>query len=166
MRGALGMQLDPHSCWMIGRSLETLHLRMQRATQSAAQVAHWLAQHERVERVFHPDLIDDARYRRVYRQSCSAGGSTFSFTVKGGEAEAFRLLDSLSLFTLAVSLGGSESLACHPASTTHSGVDAATRLRVGVSEGLIRLSIGLEDPDDLIADLSQALDHMVAAVPA
>jgi methionine-gamma-lyase len=95
----------------------------------------------------------------VYRETCTAGGSTFSFTVKGGQVEAFKLLNGLSLFTLAVSLGGSESLVCHPASTTHSGVDKTIRERAGVTDGLIRVSVGLEDPEDLIADLQAALSN-------
>ncbi|MBM3393820.1 MAG: cystathionine gamma-synthase family protein [Betaproteobacteria bacterium] len=157
IRGALGMQLDPHSCWMIGRSMETLHLRMRRAADSARQVADWLARHVQVERVFHPEHIATPAYQQAYRKYCAGAGSTFAFVVKGGQPAAFRLLNELALFTLAVSLGGSESLVCHPASTTHSGVDLATRARVGVSDGLIRLSIGMEDPTDLIADLENAL---------
>ncbi len=158
IRSAFGMQLDPHSSWMLGRSLETLHLRMHRATESAVKVARWLAAHPKVERVYHPAFIEDADYQRVYRKTCTGGGSTFSFSVKGGQAEAFKMLNSLGLFTLAVSLGGSESLISHPASTTHSGVDKATREKFGVSDGLIRISVGLEDPGDLIADLEGALE--------
>ncbi|MFN0318146.1 MAG: cystathionine gamma-synthase family protein [Burkholderiales bacterium] len=159
IRSAFGMQLDPHSSWMLGRSLETLHLRMQRATQSAAKVARWLAAHPKIERVYHPELLADTDYQQAYRKTCTGGGSTFSFTVKGGQAEAFKVLNSLGLFTLAVSLGGSESLICHPASTTHSGVEKATRDKLGVTDGLIRVSVGLEDPDDLIADLDGALEQ-------
>ena len=87
----------------------------------------------------------------------TGAGSTFSFDVKGGEAEAFRVLDSLQIVKLAVSLGGTESLACHPASTTHSGVPKPTRDRLGVTDATIRISIGIEHPDDLLADLEQAL---------
>jgi methionine-gamma-lyase len=159
IRGAFGMQLDPHSSWMIGRSLETVHLRMRRANDSAIRVAQWLRSHPKIEHVNHPALIERADYRRVYRETCTAGGSTFSFTVEGGQVEAFKLLNRLSLFTLAVSLGGSESLVCHPASTTHSGVDKTIRERAGVTDGLIRVSVGLEDPEDLIADLQAALSN-------
>lgn len=166
IRGALGMQLDPHSSWMIGRSLETLHLRMQRASDSALKVAQWLAAHPQVEKVYHPALIKDSAYQRVFRRTCSSGGSTFSFVVKGGQAAAFKLLNRLSLFTLAVSLGGSESLVCHPASTTHSGVDKAARDKAGVTDGLIRVSVGLEDPADLIADMDLAFSQMSVALAA
>jgi methionine-gamma-lyase len=93
----------------------------------------------------------------VYDAQSDAPGSTFSFDVKGGEAEAFRVLNALQVFKLAVSLGGTESLISHPASTTHSGVPKATRDRLGVSDATIRVSIGIEHPDDLVADLAQAL---------
>ncbi len=108
-------------------------------------------------RVLHPELIADEAYRRVYRQQCSGAGSTFSLVLDGGREAAFRFINALALFKSAVSLGGTESLICHPASTTHSGVPAEVRAQVGVGEGLVRLSIGLEHEDDLIADLEQAL---------
>lgn len=91
---------------------------------------------------------------------CTGAGSTFSFDIVGGEAEAFRFLNAMKIFKLAVSLGGTESLACHPGSTTHSGVPMELRHNIGIQETTIRLSIGIENPYDLIADLSQALDHV------
>ncbi|HJQ60884.1 MAG TPA: cystathionine gamma-synthase family protein [Vineibacter sp.] len=158
LRGAIGTQLDPHSCWMLGRSLETLSLRMTRATQSAAAVASVLGSHPRVRAVHAlSDLPPASVTRRVYETQCTGAGSTFSFDIAGGEAEAFRFLNALRIFKLAVSLGGTESLASHPASTTHSGVAVEVRDRSGVLASTIRLSIGIEDPDDLIADLVQAL---------
>ena len=93
----------------------------------------------------------------MFERQCGSAGSTFAFCVSGGEAEAFRFLDALQVIKLAVSLGGTESLISHPASTTHSGVPKATRDRLGVTDSLVRISIGIEDPDDLIADLDQAL---------
>jgi methionine-gamma-lyase len=93
----------------------------------------------------------------VYDRQCTGPGSTFSIEIRGGQQEAFRVLNALRIFKLAVSLGGTESLASHPASTTHSGVPAEVRQRIGVTDGLIRLSIGIEHADDLIADLAQAL---------
>ncbi len=156
-RSAFGSQLDPHSSWMIGRSLETVTLRMERAAQSAARIAAWLVAHDAVSTVYHPDTLVGDDYRAVYERQCEGGGSTFSFAIRGGRDEAFRLLNALQLFKLAVSLGGTESLACHPASTTHSGVPAEVRERVGVNDALIRISIGLEDPGDLVADLGDAL---------
>jgi methionine-gamma-lyase len=156
-RSAFGTQLDPHSCWMIGRSLETVNLRMHRASESAVQVADWLAAHPQVGKVFHPAHIRDDVYQSVFQRQCTGGGSTFSFTIEGGRDVVFPVLNRLGLFKLAVSLGGSESLVCHPASTTHSGVDRRVRDKLEISDSLVRISIGLEHPDDLIADLSQAL---------
>jgi methionine-gamma-lyase len=158
LRGAIGTQLDPHSCWMIGRSLETLALRMERGNNNARVVAEFLRDHPRVAKVHYlPFLPADAPQRRVYEAQCSGAGSTFSFDIKGSLAEAFGCLNRLQIFKLAVSLGGTESLACHPGSTTHSGVAAELRARIGVSDATVRLSIGIEHPDDLLADLSQAL---------
>ena len=158
LRGAIGTQLDPHSCWMIGRSLETLALRMERGNSNARIVAEFLRDHPRVARVHYlPFLSADAPQRRVYEAQCTGAGSTFSFDIKGGLAQAFACLNRLQIFKLAVSLGGTESLACHPGTTTHSGVAAELRARIGVSDATVRLSIGIEHPDDLLADLSQAL---------
>ncbi|UVF21157.1 cystathionine gamma-synthase family protein [Microvirga terrae] len=158
LRSAIGTQLDPHSCWMIGRSLETLALRMSAANRNAEIVAQFLHEHPSVVRVHHlAYLPEGSRAREVYEAQSDAPGSTFSFDVKGGEAEAFRVLNALQVFKLAVSLGGTESLISHPASTTHSGVPKATRDRLGVSDATIRVSIGIEHPDDLVADLAQAL---------
>ncbi|MBQ0822394.1 cystathionine gamma-synthase family protein [Microvirga sp. HBU67558] len=158
LRSAIGTQLDPHSCWMIGRSLETLALRMSAANRNAEIVAQFLHEHPSVVRVHHlAYLPEGSRARQVYEAQSDAPGSTFSFDVKGGEAEAFRVLNALQVFKLAVSLGGTESLISHPASTTHSGVPKATRDRLGVSDATIRVSIGIEHPNDLVADLAQAL---------
>jgi methionine-gamma-lyase len=158
LRSAIGTQLDPHSCWMIGRSLETLALRMSAANRNAEIVAKFLHEHPGVVKVHHlAYLPEGSRAKQVYEAQSEAPGSTFSFDVKGGEAEAFRVLNALQVFKLAVSLGGTESLISHPASTTHSGVPKETRDRLGVTDATIRVSIGIEHPDDLVADLSQAL---------
>ncbi|ANY80278.1 methionine gamma-lyase [Microvirga ossetica] len=158
LRSAIGTQLDPHSCWMLGRSLETLALRMNAANRNGEIVAAFLHEHPSVAKVHHlAYLPEGSRAKEVYESQSSAPGSTFSFDVKGGEAEAFRVLNALQVFKLAVSLGGTESLISHPASTTHSGVPKATRDRLGVSDATIRVSIGIEHPDDLVADLAQAL---------
>ncbi len=158
LRGAIGTQLDPHSSWMLSRSLETLSLRMERGNTNARVAAEFLRDHPRVAKVHYlPFLSVDSPQRRVYEAQCTGAGSTFSFDIKGGLAEAFACLNKLQIFKLAVSLGGTESLASHPGSTTHSGVAAALRARIGVSDATIRLSIGIEHADDLIADLSQAL---------
>jgi methionine-gamma-lyase len=161
LRGAIGTQLDPHSCWMLGRSLETLSLRMRAATRNAHQVASYLAAHPRVAHVHSLDALPpESRAAATFAAQCTGAGSTFSFDLAGGEPDAFRFLNALRLFKLAVSLGGTESLACHPGSTTHSGVPRDVRERSGMREGTIRLSVGIEDADDLIADLAQALDSV------
>lgn len=157
LRSAMGLNLDPHTSWMISRSLETLTIRAAHAADSGHKVAAWLKDNPYTPvTLFHPDFIENPQYKAVYARQCTGPGSTFSFTLDADKAQVFQLLNALSVFKLAVSLGGSESLICHPASTTHSGVPAEIRENVGVTDGLIRVSIGLEHPDDLIADLDKA----------
>ena len=128
LRGAIGTQLDPHSCWMLGRSLETLSIRMEKANANALAVAEFLRGHPRVEKLHYlPFLEPGSPTGKVFALQCSGGGSTFSFDIKGGQPASFRFLNSLSIFKLAVSLGGTESLASHPATMTHSGVPAEVR---------------------------------------
>ncbi len=158
LRGAIGTQLDPHSCWMLGRSLETLGLRMQRAADNALLVAEFLCGRAEVAQLHYlPFHAPKTPAARVYAAQCSGAGSTFSFDIHGGQPAAFRFLNALQIFKLAVSLGGTESLASHPATTTHSGVPADLRRHIGVQDSTIRLSIGIEHSSDLIADLAQAL---------
>lgn len=160
LRGAIGTQLDPHSCWMLGRSLETLQIRMERANSNAKAVADFLKDHAKVENVHYLTYNDPASaVGKVFAQQCGGAGSTFSFDIKGGQPAAFKFLNTLVIFKLAVSLGGTESLASHPATMTHSGVPVKVRQRIGVLESTIRLSIGIEHPDDLIADLALALEQ-------
>lgn len=159
LRGAIGTQLDPHSCWMLGRSLETLQIRMERANSNAKAVADFLKQHPKVETIHYLPYSDpDSAVGRTFAAQCSGAGSTFSFDIQGGQPASFRFLNALKIFKLAVSLGGTESLASHPATMTHSGVPAEVRQRIGVLDATIRLSIGIEHPDDLIADLTLALN--------
>ncbi|WP_267549356.1 cystathionine gamma-synthase family protein [Rhizobium rhizogenes] len=159
LRGAIGTQLDPHSCWMLGRSLETLQIRMERANSNARAVADFLRDHSKVEQIHYLSYADPASPTgRTFAAQCSGAGSTFSFDIKGGQPASFKFLNALQIFKLAVSLGGTESLASHPATTTHSGVPVDVRHRIGVLDSTIRLSIGIEHPDDLIADLASALD--------
>lgn len=161
MRSALGTNADPHTCWLLMRSLETLKLRMSAAADGARACANFLKDHPKVEKVRYLDFLDrDTDQGRIYDSQCRGPGSTFSFDVKGGQEAAFRLLNALTLVKLAVSLGGTESLACHPGSTTHSAVDPDLRERLGFTPGLVRLSVGVENPDDLIADLDQALKQV------
>jgi methionine-gamma-lyase len=162
-RGALGLNLDPHTSWMISRSLETLSIRMERAASTGVTVAQWIADNEYAKAtLLHPEFIKDETYQDTYERQCSGPSSTFSFVLDISKAQAFQLINNLTIFKSAVSLGGSESLVCHPASTTHSGVAENLRKQFGVSDGLIRLSIGLEHPDDLIADLEQAFKKTFA----
>lgn len=160
VRSAFGSQLDPHSCWMISRSMETLVLRMKQSARTASKIADWLSnnKHQKIE-VFHSEHIKDPVYQAVYKKQCSGPGSTFAFVLEGGRERAFRFINELGLFKSAVSLGGTESLVCHPASTTHSGVSPEMLKQSRISEGLIRISIGLEHEDDLIADLEYALKN-------
>lgn len=159
LRGAIGTQLDPHSCWMLGRSLETLQIRMERANSNARAVADFLRDHPKVEQIHYLPYIDPTSATgRTFAAQCTGAGSTFSFDIKGGQPASFKFLNALQIFKLAVSLGGTESLASHPATMTHSGVPVDVRHRIGVLESTIRLSIGIEHPDDLIADLAAALD--------
>lgn len=158
LRGALGTQLDPHTAWMILRSMETLSLRMRKAAENAAVIAGFLRRHPKVDTVNYLGFLPESDLRSaVFKRQCHSAGSTFAFTIKGGEAEAFKVLDALQVIKLAVSLGGTETLISHPASTTHSGVPKETRERLGITEAMIRISVGIEDPQDLIADLRQAL---------
>ena len=160
LRSAIGTQLDPHSSWMLGRSLETLSLRMEKANRNAEAVANFLRGHEKVEKLHYLSFLDaNSAAGKTFQAQSSGAGSTFSFDIRGGQAASFRFLNALQLFKLAVSLGGTESLASHPGSTTHSGVPAEVRQRIGITEATIRLSIGIENSDDLIEDLKLALEQ-------
>ena len=159
LRTTWGNHLDPYTSWLVARSLESVHVRTERAMANARSVAEYLRDHPKVAGVTYLGfLAEGTPQRAVYDRQCKAAGSTFSFHLKGGEAEAFRMLDRLKLLKLAVSLGGSETLICHSASTTHYAVAPADRLAGGITDGTIRLSVGLEHVDDLIADLAQALE--------
>ncbi len=159
VRNAVGTTMDSNTAWLILRSLETLKVRVQAATEGAKQVVEFLQAHDAITRIDYPGLLPEgSEQHAVYQKQCTGAGSTFSFEVKGGKDKAFSVLNKLKLVKLAVSLGGTESLAQHPAAMTHSGVPKARRDEIGVTEGLIRISIGIEEPSDLIADLAQALE--------
>lgn len=159
LRGAIGTQLDPHSCWMINRSLETLSLRMEKADSNARLVADYLRDHPKVAKVHYLGHHDEASPAgRVFARQCSGAGSTFAFDIAGGKDAAVKFLNALHILKLAVSLGGTESLASLPATMTHSGVPADIRRKIGILDSTIRLSIGIENPSDLIADVAQALN--------
>ena len=157
MRNVIGTICDPNTAWMLLRSLETLELRMMRAGENAAKVCAFLKAHEKVDGLGYLGFIEDARQQDIYNRHCTGAGSTFSVFIRGGEAESFKFLDSLKIAKLAVSLGGTETLASHPAAMTHLSVPQERKDALGITDNLVRISIGIEDPDDLIADFDQAL---------
>lgn len=159
LRTTWGNHLDPYTSWLVLRSLESVAVRTERAMANARGVAEFLRDHPKVIGVTYLGfLAEGTPQRTVYDRQCKAAGSTFSFHLQGGEAEAFRMLDALHLMKMAVSLGGSETLICHSASTTHFALTPEQRQAGGITDSTIRLSVGLEHVDDLIADLAQALE--------
>jgi methionine-gamma-lyase len=141
------------------RSLETLKLRMTAMMKNARSVADFLNDHPKVHAVHYLGLLRaDHPQFGVYRKQCSGPGSLIAFDVEGGEAGAFRMLNALRLVKLAVSLGGTESLAEHPGSMTHADIPPDGQARMGITPGLVRLSVGVEHVADIIADLRQALE--------
>jgi methionine-gamma-lyase len=161
LRTFLGTLAGPWSGWLLLRSLETLKLRMTCQMKNARYVADFLADHPKIEAVYYlGHLTEEDPQNEIYRRQCLAPGSMVSFDIVGGEAEAFRFLNSLKLFKLAVSLGGTESLAEHPATMTHSELDPGEMVEMGITEKMVRLSIGVEHPNDLIADVEQALEKV------
>ncbi len=159
VRTLLGSHADPWTGWMLMRSLETLQLRMLRQADTAGQVAEFLAAHPKVTRVNYLGRLAAGTAQHVlYQHQCLGPGAMISFEIKGGEAAAYRFLNSLKLIHLAVSLGSTESLAEHPATMTHSEATPEENCAAGVTEGLVRISVGVEHPDDLILDISHALE--------
>ena len=157
LRNTMGGICDPNTAGMLLRSLETLEIRMRRATENAIRVCDFLKDHPKVEGLGFLGLLREGSQLDIYRRHCTGPGSTFSLFIRGGEAEAFRFLDALRVAKLAVSLGGTETLASHPAAMTHLSVPDERRTQLGITDNLVRVSIGIEDPDDLIADFEQAL---------
>jgi methionine-gamma-lyase len=159
MRNTIGTICDPNTAWMLLRSLETLELRMSKAGENAAQVCAFLREHPKVEKVGYLGFLEDgSRQADIYRRHCTGAGSTFSLYLKGGEKEAFAFLDALQIAHLAVSLGGTETLASAPAAMTHLSVPDDRKALLGITPNLVRISIGVEDADDLIADFANALE--------
>jgi O-succinylhomoserine sulfhydrylase len=151
-----GPGLSPFNAWVLLKGLETLDLRVRAACEAAARIARFLEAHPRIERVLYPGLESHPQHALARRQM-RAGGTLVAFAVGGGRPEAFRVVNRLELIKISNNLGDAKSLITHPASTTHSKIAAAERLSVGITEDLLRLSVGLEDVDDLIADLDRAL---------
>ena len=163
VRTLFGSHLDPFTDWLLARSIETMALRTERACSNAARIAQYLRDHPKVTGLTYLGLLpEESPERAVFEHQCKGAGSTFSFWVRGGEAQAFAMLDRLKLFKMAVSLGGTESLICHSASTTHCAVNAQHRMEMGIGESTVRVSVGIEHPEDLIADLAQALEGILS----
>jgi methionine-gamma-lyase len=161
IRNPMGGICDPNTAWMLMRSLETLELRMSRAGENAEKVCAFLRNHPKVEKVGYLGFLEPgSRQRDIYDRHCSGAGSTFSLYLKGGEKEAFAFLDALKIAKLAVSLGGTETLASAPAAMTHLSVPDERRAALGISDNLVRISIGVEKAEDLIADFANALDQV------
>ncbi len=162
LRTFLGSMISPWTGWLLLRSLETLKIRMEKQAANARIVAEYLADHPKVHNVHYLGLLrpEDGDAYRIYQKQYTSPGAMLSFEIKGGEKEAFAFLNHLKLIKLAVSLGSTESLAQHPASMTHAGVDPEEKLLYGITDSLVRLSIGVEHPDDLLWDIEQSLEQV------
>jgi methionine-gamma-lyase len=161
---SLGCNMDPHQAFLVLRGLKTLGLRVERAQHNAMQIARWLEQQPEISRVRYIGLHSHPQHELAKRQM-KGFGSMISFELKGGMEAGVRLMNSVKVATLAVSLGGVETLIEHPASMTHAGMSPEDRRAAGFSDGLVRYSVGIEDVEDLIADLRQALDAVSAGAP-
>ncbi|MHC4958471.1 MAG: cystathionine gamma-synthase family protein [Planctomycetota bacterium] len=160
-RTFFGTMAGPWTGWLLMRSLETLKLRMTCQMKNARYVADFLADHPKVDAVHYLGLLTETDTEfELYKRQCLAPGSLIAFEVVGGEAEAFRFLNALQLVSLAVSLGGTESLAEHPASMTHSDIAPEQQAAMGITPAMVRISIGVEHPEDIIEDLRLALENV------
>ena len=159
LQNAMGTCAGPMDCFLVLRGIKTLAIRMEEHNKNALEIAHWLAAHPKVDIVLHPGLESHPQHALAKRQMKGYGG-TFSFKVKGGRDEAFRLVSNTKLFTLAISLGGVESLIEHPWTMTHSSMPEDARAAAGITQNLVRVSVGLEDVEDLIADFESAFAHV------
>jgi cystathionine gamma-lyase len=157
LQNAVGAVPGPWECFLVMRGIKTLPLRMEAHQTNALALAEYLEAHPKIERVLHPGLKSHPQYELARTQARGNGG-TFSFYVKGGQTEAYALLDALQLFSQAVSLGGVESLIEYPWTMTHLAVPEEERRKMGIAANLVRVSIGIEDPADIIEDFAQALD--------
>ncbi len=164
-RTTLGGCMDPHAAWLLLRGTKTLAVRVQRQNENALRVARFLDGHPKVRRVNYPFLEEHPQYA-LAKEQMSGGGGLLSFEVDGTGDDARRVAESLRLFTLAPSLGGVDSLVTIPVLTSHAMISAADRQKMGVTEQLIRLSVGIENADDLITDLEEGLSVLVAAPKA
>ena len=160
LKDMTGAVLGPMEAYLILRGIKTLAIRMERHSQNAMEVAKFLQFHPKVERVYYPGLPGFSGHEIAKKQMKNGFGGILSFVLKGGIDQGIKLIDSVKLINVAVSLGECESLIEHPASMTHSTYTESERLASGIEDGLVRLSVGIEDAGDLIADLSQALEKI------
>ncbi|HEY6106086.1 MAG TPA: PLP-dependent transferase [Anaeromyxobacteraceae bacterium] len=158
LRAILGNILQPDECWLLDGRLPTVGLRMNRQSKNAQRIAEALAKHPRIERLYYPTLFSEPEQVRIRDAQCSYPGGVFSFEIRGGKKAAFDFLRKLHIAKDAVSLGGVESLACHPATTTHSEMSDEEKSRYGVSDALVRISVGIEDWRDLLTEFQAALE--------
>jgi cystathionine beta-lyase/cystathionine gamma-synthase len=156
-RGMFGNILQPDECWMLDGRLPTVALRMNRQSKNAQRIAEALTANKRLSRVIYPTLFTDPEQKRIFEKQCAYPGGIFSIDFHGGKEAAFNFLRNVKIARNAVSLGSVESLCCHPKSTTHSGMSEAELAESGVTDGLVRISVGIEDWRDLLADFEQAL---------
>lgn len=159
-RSLFGNILQPDECWMLDGRLSTVTLRMNKASKNAQRIAERLARHPKIDKIIYPTLFDDAEQIRIRLAQCDYPGAMFSMIVRGGKPAAFDFLRRLQIAHNAVSLGGVETLVCHPKTTTHSGFTEQQFAQAGVTDGLVRISVGIEDWRDLLADFEQALDSI------
>jgi cystathionine beta-lyase/cystathionine gamma-synthase len=158
LQNAMGTCAGPQDCYLVLRGIKTLALRMEEHNRNALTTARWLERQPQVAEVSHPGLESHPQHNLAKKQMSGFGG-TFSFRLRGGEEAVFRMLEGLRVFTLAESLGGVESLIEHPVTMTHASVDPVTLARMGITPDLIRVSVGIEDVEDLISDLASALSR-------
>ncbi len=158
LRGLFGNILQPDECWMLDSRLPTVGLRMNRQSKNAERIAESLSHHSKIKKVLYPSLFDDPEQIRIRQKQCDFPGAMFSLDVRGGKKGAFEFLRHLRLARNAVSLGGVETLVCHPKTTTHSGFTEEQFADAGITDGLVRVSVGIEDWRDLLADFEQALE--------
>jgi methionine-gamma-lyase len=159
-RAILGNILQPDECWMLDTRLPTVELRMSRQSKNAQRIAEAIAQHPKVKRMYYPSLLKDPEQVRIRDAQCRFPGGVLAFDLTGGKAGAFDFLRRLQIARNAVSLGGVETLACHPATTTHSEMSPDEQQRAGITDALVRISVGVEDWRDLLADFQSALDAL------
>ncbi len=160
-----GMTLAPFNAWVVLKGLETLGIRMQAQSATALKLAQWLEAHPAVQRVFYPGLASHPQHVLAMRQQSNCGGAVLSFEVKAADPEqarqrAFHVLDSMKTLSLSTNLGDTKTLVAHPASTSHGRLTEAQRQAAGVTQGLIRVAVGLEHFDDITADLARGLETL------